>query len=86
MKRIGQRYQLKPLTTLFSFDTDQWTHTATTLLSRCAEHGLRVISPGYTSVKLEQLAAFQSVLRKEDVFVSIPTGIGKCLMHQILPI
>ena len=52
-------------------------------MSLAVESGLRTL--GYDSIKLEQLAAVASLLKGEDVFMSVPTGFGKSLVYQILP-
>ena len=43
--------------------------------------GIHFLSLGCISVKL---AAIQSMVWGEDVYVSVPTGFGKSLMYQIL--
>ena len=53
------------------------------IVSLAVESGLCTL--GYDSIKLEQLAAVASLLKGEDVFMSVPTGFGKSLVYQILP-
>ena len=48
------------------------------IVSLAVESGLRTL--GYDSIKLEQLAAVASLLKGEDVFMSVPTGFGKSLV------
>ena len=40
---------------------------------------------GYPTIKPEQLEAVESLLKGEDVFLSVPTGFGKSLVFQMLP-
>ena len=37
------------------------------------------------SLKEEQLVAVEQFVSGKDVFVSLPTGFGKSLIHNILP-
>ena len=52
-------------------------------MSLAVESGLRTL--GHDSIKLEQLAALASLMKGEDVFMSVPTGFGKSLVYQVLP-
>ena len=36
--------------------------------------------------KLQQLEAAMSILQGKDVLVSLPTGYGKTLIYQLLPV
>ena len=51
------------------------------LVTRAVEEGLYQL--GYESIKPEKLTAVESLLK--DVFISIPTGLGKSLVYQLLP-
>ena len=48
-----------------------------TLLSQSIESGIDAF--GYKSIEPEQLTAMKSVLRGEDVFVSVPIGFRQSL-------
>ena len=52
-----------------------WGDAEPASLSQCIEDSFRILR--YTSVKPEQRTAIQSMLKGEDVFVSVPTGFGK---------
>jgi len=54
------------------------------VLSTSIEYGLQKM--GYDRIKPEQLGAVQSVLRGDSVFMSVPTGFGKSLVYQLLPL
>ena len=54
------------------------------LLTRTVEEGLRKLE--YKSIKLEQMTAVNGMLKGEDMFVSVPTGFGKFLVFQLLPL
>ena len=53
------------------------------LVTSAVEEGLHQL--GYESIKPEQLAAVESLLKGEDVFMSVPMGFGKSLVYQVLP-
>ena len=53
------------------------------LVTRAVEEGLYQL--GYESIKPEQLTAVESLLKGDDVFISVPTGFGKSLVYQLLP-
>ena len=53
------------------------------LLASAIEEGLHRL--GYDCIKEQQLDAVESMLKGNDVFVSVPTGFGKSLVYQILP-
>ena len=40
---------------------------------------------GYERIKPEQLTVIESLLKGNDVFVSMSTGFGKSLVYQLLP-
>ena len=40
---------------------------------------------GYNSLKEEQLLAIEKFVTGSDVFVSLPTGLGKSLIYGLLP-
>ena len=44
------------------------------LITSAVEEGLHQL--GYKSVKPQQLAAIESLLKEEDMFMSVPTGFG----------
>ena len=48
------------------------------LVTRAVEEGLYQL--GYESIKPEQLTAVESLLKGDDVFISIPIGFGKSLV------
>ena len=58
-------------------------HQDPSLLSSARKHGLAKLA--YMSLKTEQLSAIVSILRGNDTFVSVPTGLGKSLIYQVLP-
>ena len=45
-----------------------------------------VLSLGHKSLKTEQQSAVMELLIGKDVFVNLPTGFGKSLIYQVLPI
>ena len=53
------------------------------LVTHAVEEGLYQL--GYKSIKPEQLTAVESLLKGDDVFISVPTGFGKFLVYQLLP-
>lgn len=53
-------------------------------LSEAIDHG--VCALGHDRVRPLQAKAVQPVLRGRDTFVNVPTGYGKSLVYQILPI
>lgn len=57
--------------------------TDPSLVTRAVEEGLHQL--GYEMIKPEQLAAVESLLKGDDVFLSVPTGFGKSLVYQLLP-
>ena len=46
----------------------------------CAQHNCRF------SLKQEQREAISHLVNKKDVFVVLPTGFGKSLVYQLLPL
>ena len=54
------------------------------IISAAIQHSL--LAFGYKSIKPIQAEAVQAVLRGSDVFVTVPTGYGKSLIFQILPL
>ncbi len=50
------------------------------LLPNAVEKGLHKL--GYTNIKQEQLIAIESMLKREDLFMSVPTGFGKSLVYD----
>ena len=43
----------------------------------------RLRSLGYDSMKPEQPDAVESLLKGKDVFMSVPTGVGRSLVYQL---
>ena len=54
------------------------------LVTSAVEDGLHEL--GYESIKPEHLAAVESLLKGEDMFMSVPTGFGKSLIYQPTPV
>ena len=54
------------------------------LVTRAVEEELYQL--GYESIKLDQLTAVESLLKGDDVFISVPTGFGKSLVYQLLSV
>ena len=54
------------------------------IISAAIQHSL--LAFGYKSIKPIQAEAVQAVLQGSDVFVTVPTGYGKSLIFQILPL
>lgn len=52
------------------------------ILSEAIRHGLQVF--GYDDLKPAQLEAAKAVIQGRDTFVSVPTGYGKSVIHQVL--
>ena len=62
-------------------------HEETTIVAddaRAIEHG--VLALGHQETKPLQSDAVNVVLRGKDTFLNVPTGYGKSLTYQILPI
>ena len=54
------------------------------LLSAAIQHSLPVF--GHSRVKPVQAEAVQAALQGKDVLVTVPTGYGKSLIYQMLPL
>ena len=52
------------------------------LLSLLIDHSVRAND----RLKPVQSKAVQAILHGQDIFVSVPTGYGKSLIYQILPV
>jgi len=53
------------------------------ILSLAIEHSVPVF--GHSHVKPAQAEAIQAALRGNDVLMTVPTGYGKLLVYQVLP-
>ena len=54
-------------------------------LDCCLSYALQQLGSPEMRLKPEQQSAIECVYRGKDVFVSLPTGFGKCICYQMLP-
>ena len=59
-------------------------HVDSVVSQKCLKKA--ALSLGFESLKQEQYEAVTELLRGKDVFVNLPTGFGKSLIYQVLPI
>ena len=62
----------------------RWAEAEASVVTATMQRSVSVF--GHCSLKPWQAEALQSILRGKDVLVTVPTGYGKSLIYQALPI